>query len=214
MSTEKLQGANIILLSAGKSKYLHEAMKRDFTFMACLICFDPLTLKLLNKRRIRNIHKLLSHNIDAAFITSVRDSPTYVHIVTYLRVCDYRRGIDWWMDLLTTYIHHSELHFTDHWHTQTNVLSLLQSTLAVSWQWLLPSGDSSAPALWSSSSQLTVHNCCQVTSQLTGSQAGSHCTPTSWSSLHRLTFNWTDDWTLTHQPATSRHFTQLNCWQL
>jgi hypothetical protein len=31
-------------------------------------------------------------------------------------------------------IHHSELHFTHHWHTQTSVLSLLQSPPAVSWQ--------------------------------------------------------------------------------
>jgi hypothetical protein len=46
--------------------------------------------------------------------------------------------MDWILDLLTTYIHHSELYFTDHWHTQTSVLSLLQSPLAVSWQRLLP----------------------------------------------------------------------------
>jgi hypothetical protein len=37
-------------------------------------------------------------------------------------------------DLLATYIHHSELHFTDHWHTQTSVLSVLQYPLAISWQ--------------------------------------------------------------------------------
>jgi hypothetical protein len=52
--------------------------------------------------------------------------------------CDHRQGMDWWIDLLTTCIHHLELHFTDHWHTQTSVLSLLQSPLAASWQWLLP----------------------------------------------------------------------------
>jgi hypothetical protein len=55
-------------------------------------------------------------------------------IVTYLGVCDYRRSMDWRMDLLITCIRHSELHFTDHWHTQTSVLSLLQSPLAVSWE--------------------------------------------------------------------------------
>jgi hypothetical protein len=33
----------------------------------------------------------------------------------------------WWMSLLTTCILHLELHFTDHWHTQTSVLSLLQT---------------------------------------------------------------------------------------
>jgi hypothetical protein len=52
----------------------------------------------------------------------------------YLGVCDYRWGMDWILALLTTCIHHLELHFTDHWHTQTSVLSLLQSPLAVSWQ--------------------------------------------------------------------------------
>jgi hypothetical protein len=31
-----------------------------------------------------------------------------------LGVCDYRRGMDWIFVLLTTCIHHSELHFTDH----------------------------------------------------------------------------------------------------
>jgi hypothetical protein len=34
--------------------------------------------------------------------------------------CDYRGGMNWWMELLTTCIHHSELHFTDHWHTHTD----------------------------------------------------------------------------------------------
>jgi hypothetical protein len=29
------------------------------------------------------------------------------YIVTYM--CDYRRGLDWWMDLLTTYTQDSEL---------------------------------------------------------------------------------------------------------
>jgi hypothetical protein len=51
-----------------------------------------------------------------------------------LGVCDYRRGMDWWMDLLTTCVHHSELHFTVPWRINTNVLSMLQSPLAVSWQ--------------------------------------------------------------------------------
>jgi hypothetical protein len=37
------------------------------------------------------------------------------------------------------YIDDSWLHFTDHWHTQTSVLSLrvLQSPLAVSWERIL-----------------------------------------------------------------------------
>jgi hypothetical protein len=52
--------------------------------------------------------------------------------------CDYRWGTDWMLGLLTTCIHHLELYFTDHWHTQTSVLSLLQASLAVCWQQLLP----------------------------------------------------------------------------
>jgi hypothetical protein len=126
-----------------------------------------------------------------------------------LGVCDYRRG----MDLLTTCIHHSELHFTDHWHTQTSVLSLLQSPLAVSSQRLLPVEILQFPALrlslhilpcWT---QLSTDN-----PQLTGSQASSHFTP-SYSSQVDFQLKWQLN-SLTHQPATSRHFTQLNCWQL
>jgi hypothetical protein len=40
------------------------------------------------------------------------------------------------LDLLATCIYRLELHFTDHWYTQTSVRSLLQFPLAVSW--LLP----------------------------------------------------------------------------
>jgi hypothetical protein len=61
-------------------------------------------------------------------------SVIFRRLVTYLGVCDYRRDTDWILDLLTTCTHHSELHFTVHWHTQTSALSLLQSPLAVSWQ--------------------------------------------------------------------------------
>jgi hypothetical protein len=46
--------------------------------------------------------------------------------------------MEYGLDILTTCIHHSELHFTDHWHTQTCVLSPLQPPLPVSWQRLLP----------------------------------------------------------------------------
>jgi hypothetical protein len=35
--------------------------------------------------------------------------------------CDYRRGMDCILDLLTTCIHHSELNFTDHWHRSITV---------------------------------------------------------------------------------------------
>jgi hypothetical protein len=58
--------------------------------------------------------------------------------------------MDWILDLLTTYIHHSKLHFTDHWHIPTIVLSLLPSPLAVCWQRLLPRDILQLPALRSS----------------------------------------------------------------
>jgi hypothetical protein len=68
------------------------------------------------------------------------------NIVTILG-CDYRRGVDWILDLLTTFIHLSELHFTDHWHTRTSVLRLLQFPLVVFWQRLLPREIFQFPAL-------------------------------------------------------------------
>jgi hypothetical protein len=74
----------------------------------------------------------------------------HMHIVAYFGLCEYRRGIDWWMYSQTTHVYHSELHFTDHWHTQTSVLSLLQSPVAVSWQWCLPREIPQFPALRSS----------------------------------------------------------------
>jgi hypothetical protein len=126
-------------------------------------------------------------------------------------MCDYWRGMGLWLGLLTACIHRSELHFTDHWHTQTNVLILLQSPLAVSWQRLIPRKILQLPAL-----RCSCHSRpCRilVNWQRTGSQAGDHFTPTSYSSLHRLIFNWQLN-SLTHQPATSSHFTQLNCWEL
>jgi hypothetical protein len=45
--------------------------------------------------------------------------------------------MDWILDLLTICTHHLELHFTDHWHTQLSLLSLIQAPLAVSWKRLL-----------------------------------------------------------------------------
>jgi hypothetical protein len=51
------------------------------------------------------------------------------------------------MDWLTTCVHHSELHFADHWHIQTSVLCLIQCPLAVSWQRLLPREILQLPAL-------------------------------------------------------------------
>jgi hypothetical protein len=70
--------------------------------------------------------KLPDHHVTGTLRWSkVKLHALYSHV---LSVC-----IDWWMDLLTTCIHHSKLHYTVHWHTQISVLSLLQSPLAVSW---------------------------------------------------------------------------------
>jgi hypothetical protein len=88
-----------------------------------------------------------------------------LHIVTFFWLCDYRRGMDELMNLLTTCIHHSELHFIDRY-TQTNVLSLLQSPLAVSWQRLLPREILQLPAVRSSSHGRPCRTASQLTTQL------------------------------------------------
>jgi hypothetical protein len=120
--------------------------------------------------------------------------------------------MDWILDLLTVCIHHSELHFTVHWHTKTSVLSILQSPLAVSWKRFYRgrffSFPRSGPLITAARAELF-----STDNSTNGFQAGGHFTPTFSSSLHRLTFNWQLN-SLTHQPATSRDFTQLNCWQL
>jgi hypothetical protein len=111
------------------------------------------------------------------------------------------------LDLLTTCTHHSELYFTDHWHMQTSVLSLLRSLLTVSWQWVLLREILQLPSLRASCHSCPCRIAPQVTTQLTGPQAGGHFSPTSWSSLHRLTFNWT--LSLTTSYFKSFHSTRL-----
>jgi hypothetical protein len=54
-----------------------------------------------------------------------------LYIVTWLS--DYRRGLDWWHDLLHTLTHDSWLHFTIHCYTHTSVLGLLQFPVVVAW---------------------------------------------------------------------------------
>jgi hypothetical protein len=59
-------------------------------------------------------------------------------VITTFGVCDYRRGMDRILDLLmTTCINHFALHNTDHWHTETSLLSLLQSPPSISWHQIL-----------------------------------------------------------------------------
>jgi hypothetical protein len=50
---------------------------------------------------------------------------------------DYRWGLDWQLDLLTAYILTTGDYILQIADTQTNVLSLLQSPLAISWQCIL-----------------------------------------------------------------------------
>jgi hypothetical protein len=55
-----------------------------------------------------------------------------VDIITCMS--DYRRGFGLEIGFIDhLYTHGSWLHFTDHFHTQTSVFSLLQSSLAVAW---------------------------------------------------------------------------------
>jgi hypothetical protein len=60
---------------------------------------------------------LISHKIKIYLniINNIYFKPFLYDIVTSLGVCDYRRGMDWILDLFINCIHHSELHFTDHW---------------------------------------------------------------------------------------------------
>jgi hypothetical protein len=110
------------------------------------------------------------------------------------------------LDLWTTCIHHSERHFTDHWCIQTSVLSLLQSPLVVSWQQLLPREILQLPSLRSS-----VHSCpCRT---LVNWQPSTKFVP-GWWPFHTnlLVFSSQTDFqlnSLTCQPATSSHFTQV-----
>jgi hypothetical protein len=98
-----------------------------------------------------------------------------------------------WFGLVIVFIDHlnthdSWLHFTDHWHTQASVLSLLQSPLAVAWQRLqtadvnltLGSRTIPVPRLPASKCNSSQRLNC---SSLTNSQVGGHLTPTSSSSL-------------------------------
>jgi hypothetical protein len=139
----------------------------------------------------------------------------YCHI---FGVCDYRWGMDWISDLLTTCMHHSRLHFTDHWHTQTSVLSLLQSPLAISWQQILPREILHLPTLRSS-----CHSCpCRTLVNWQLSWLGPrleailHHPPSllfiGWLSL--ITDNWTVSLTNQLLHVTSLNWTADNWLQL
>jgi hypothetical protein len=115
--------------------------------------------------------------------------------------------MDWILGLLTTCIHHSKLHFTDH-DTHKLVSSVYYSLFPGNgfYQSGFFNFPHSGPLVTDARAELP------LSWQLTGSPrlaAISHRPPTH---LHRLSSNWLNS--LTHQPATSRHFTQLNYWRL
>jgi hypothetical protein len=64
--------------------------------------------------------------------------PDVAEFNSHVYVCDWQRGFGL-VNIFNghLYIHDSWLLFTDHLHTQTGVLSLLQSRLAISWQKIL-----------------------------------------------------------------------------
>jgi hypothetical protein len=111
----------------------------------------------------------------------------YCHV---FRDCDYRWGMDWWMSLLTTYTHDSELQVitvlllisTLHKSPQ-HLPSLFQpavSSLSISWQRLLTVEILQLHMLRSSCHRLPCRTRLLIDNwQLTGSQAGGHFTPTS-----------------------------------
>jgi hypothetical protein len=71
--------------------------------------------------------KLYLQDTETDVLTQLKIDYTFVHIVICLT--EYRQGLVPWFDLLHTLTRDCNLHL----HTQTSVLSLLQSPLAVAW---------------------------------------------------------------------------------
>jgi hypothetical protein len=109
-------------------------------------------------------------------------------------VCDYKRGLDWWIDLLTTYTHHSKLQVI----TALSLISALykslahakssQSSLDVFWQRLLTVEILQLPALRPSchSRSCRTFVFCQFNYRTISSQ------PPLQSSTQLPTLNWQD----------------------
>jgi hypothetical protein len=123
--------------------------------------------------------------------------------------------MDCMLDLVTTCIHHTELHFVFYWHTQTSVLGLLQSPLAVSWQRYLPRDILQLPVVRFScnSHPCRTHVNRQPSANWVLGWRPFHTNLEVFSSQADFQLNWQLN-CLIHQPAASRHFTQLNCWTL
>jgi hypothetical protein len=117
--------------------------------------------------------------------------------------------MDWILDLLTTCIQHSEPHFTHHWHTQTLVSSVYYSLHQLftgnGFYWVRFFG--------------LLHSGPLVTAACAGLLSTDSLTNwgQGWWSFHNNLLVLTSSrllHSLTHQPATWHHFTQLNSWQL
>jgi hypothetical protein len=167
-------------------------------------------------------HKLFNHHRERLqqlkfklLITSISDCTRKMKIIIHNTVAiwgNYRRGMDWIMDLLTISVYHSELYFTDNWLAQASVLSLLQSKLANSrqwhFQWRIFSYPHTGPLVTATPAEIF---------QLVTGLIGSRLVAISQQLPSLLFTGWfsTDNWQLdplTHQTITSRHFVQLNCW--
>jgi hypothetical protein len=126
-------------------------------------------------------------------------------------MCDNRRGMDWILYLLITCIHHSELH-------QITDKPRLVSSVCYSLHWPFPGKDFYQGRFFSfPRSGLLVT---AARAELLPTDNSTNCVP-EWRPYHTkvLDFSSLADFqlatgnfsSLAHQPATSRHFNQLNC---
>jgi hypothetical protein len=130
----------------------------------------------------------------------------FFYIVTDLCVAIDGVWIEYWIYC----IHHSELHFICHWHTQSSVLSLLQSPLAVSWQRFLPKEILQLHALRSSCHSRP----CRTLFNWQLNQLGSRLAAISHQHPSLLFTGWlsTNNWQLSHSPTS--YFTSVHSSEL
>jgi hypothetical protein len=105
-------------------------------------------------------------------------------------VCDCRRDLDWWMDLLTTYTHNLELqvitalslspHFTNHHSTRWDFFQTGVSLNSCSLSTASNSRDSSASRTQVLLSQPPVQNSCRLSTQLWRHLFSAYLAELSW----------------------------------
>jgi hypothetical protein len=78
----------------------------DLHFQICLI-LKSVFIPLFGYQSVEN-YTYDSVNLNCLIIVSQQEFYIYLYILSS-SICDYRWGLDWWMDLLTTYTHESEL---------------------------------------------------------------------------------------------------------